>query len=455
MRMLTWIKRISYIFVFCVIVGMLSSVECVADYTLQVRDASAYDVDFDSMSFADYAVFWVQDINLKYQEGNGCHGTKRSGHVGCVNSNYTGFFSMDLKSIALANLNGQDYGIDCSSFTYFLGKQFGEQSEFKSTGDYANVLNGRTDASSVGITHYKSVSSLDDFEGITVGDIILTIDGDGQGHVMCCIGEIDGELSLIHIGSSHLCCNGCSGSGCVISPGRGVSISSSHTENKDSVGQNKRFIRVMSINTYFGSSISRYNTVAWFRPTYAKDLGSGYTGEYSNSSGFTINQDFLKTAGSLVEEGDLIGMPDMWKFEGEPVYTPDRSGLSVTEVITVGTIGEDVKNKQVSIMSISKLIINIVGYLCILYGFFLIIGLIFDKSNNFVDTSALSILSLGHWRLVEDMEEAKKTTKKNGKTFITTRGVIFRAIGCVMFGLVLISGIALQLVLRLIGWLYK
>lgn len=440
------VKSLVSALVIVLIVLLNSSVSVdAAGSNLVVRNQDAYNVDFTSMSLADYCMFFVQDINLKYGVGHGCLGNGRSSDI----LNYS-----SLQEVAINELNGGDNGLDCSSFVYLVGKFFGSSCDATSTTDWSRMQAGTN------LKESRINAKNSGFDGVEAGDVIITMSRRSGGHALIVVGEVNGEMSMVHIGSSYTCDNlGCPSPGasctcCSIVPGSGVNTCGScNAAVSGTSGQYKRFIRVESVNRFF-SDLSTYSSVYIYKPIYGRELGSGYTGtSYGSGASSSTLINWITKTGTLLEEAAIPGMPGQFIFDGEPVVITGRDGLTMNDVSALTTIGSGINYGKLSIESVIGTITVGLGYLLILYGVLLIFAFFFDSSNNFIDMSLMSILTFGKWRVVDD-SEIKKTVKKEGKTYVTRGGVFIRAGIIFLVGIMLVSGVILKCIALIINKLY-
>lgn len=428
--------------VLCFIIPNMVGEEASASDGLVVRTADDYGVDFSTMSLADYCMFFVQDINLKYNTGHHCTGEGRSSDILSYSS---------LQDICLNELGGGDNGLDCSSLVYIIGKYFGSKCTAITTSEWdrmvvgTNISTPRIDAKAQG------------FSNLEAGDVIITKDNEGNGHALICVGEIDGKNSMIHIGSKYLCTgerpSTCTC--CTITPGTGVSFCSDCTPNiTTSSGQNKRFIRTAAVDTFF-SDMSTLSSCYIYKPIYDRSLGSGYTGtDYGSGATVSTITSWLTRTGTLREEAEIVGMPGKFIFDGEPIVITGRDGLAVGDVVALTTIGSNINYGKLTVEGVISTIVVGLGYVLILYGTLLILAFFFDSSNNFIDMSLMSILTFGKWMVVDDMD-VKKTIRKKGKTYVTRTGVFVRAGIVWLVGILLVSGWLLNGIAWVINKIYE
>lgn len=439
-------KRVKSIFlcictVLCLVIPCMLGKEANASDGLVVRSLNDYGVDFSNMCLADYCMFFVQDINLKYFTGHGCTGSGRSSDI----LNYS-----SLQDIAINEIEGGDNGLDCSSLVYVIGKYFGSKCTAITTSDWDRMVIGtnitaKIDAKSQG------------FDNLETGDVIITKTAEG-GHALICVGEVNGQKTMVHIGSRYMCTGDKpeSCTCCTITPGSGVTFCNSCTPNVTSgSGQNKRFIRTAAVDAYF-SDMSDLDSCYIYKPIYERSLGGDYTGtNYGSGASVSTITSWITKTGTLKEEAEIVGMPGVYEFDGEPIVITGRDGLAMGDVVALTTIGSNINYGKLTVESVISTIVVGLGYVLILYGTLLILAFFFDSSNNFIDMSLMSILTFGKWRVVDD-EDVKKTMRMNGKTYVTRTGVFVRAGIIWIVGIMLVSGWLLNgiawVINKIYGW---
>lgn len=425
-----------------------------------VRSTSDYSsVNFDSMSLAEYCFFFVQDLNVKYQEGYGCTGTGRSDY-----STIKSFGG--LEDVALGNLNGADYGIDCSSMVYIIGRKFGSKADSMCSADWEKetVGNGLREAR-IPILD-SSGKHLENLDKLEIGDVIIQErmnHEDGNYHALIYAGVLDGMRTLVHIGSSHTCrCsaadNGTCSGGCVVTPGVGITYGAScepYVNGSD--GQHKRFIRTANADTFF-SDTGEYTAIWIYKPIYDRAVGADATEEAINSfgsgAGYKEITVWTHKTGTLKEESAIYGLPGYFEFGGEPITLAGRDGLGTGEKANLVAIGEAINLRATTVGSVINTVCMVLGMVLILYAFLILLGYVFDMSNNFIDFRMLSVLSMGRWEIIDD-QDITKSFKKGNKVFLTKTAIIFRAILIGLMGMVLVSGILLEGVGAVINMLYR
>lgn len=148
----------------------------------------------------------------------------------------------------------------------------------------------------------------------------------------------------------------------------------------------------------------------------------------------------------LIAEYELEGMPTV---EGLPmqedVEMSKREDLSLTEQINLGQIALAKSNDKIVLSEALSYILMFLGIVLILYSVLLLIALILDYVNAFVDLSLLSLLTFGRYRLVsrEYFEENKLVgyDKYNKQTNVTPWSCLLRIIVICIIGMLITSGV--------------
>lgn len=421
----------------CLVVGLLTPMiyegyKVEADSSnLIVRTAEDYaKVDFANMPLSDYALFFVQDINMKYNYGRGCVGKTRSSGITNLAS---------LQDVCTSEIAGADNGIDCSAFVYLICKYYGWQGTSLGTSYWKNEPVGEDGT----VSRAKDITQLSDFDDIQVGDVIITLNG-SQGHALIYVGDVGGNRTLVHIGSSYMCkeCETHPCDCCQINPGVGVTFCANCTPNEDAAGQNKRFVRTANLDKYFsGNTIAELTDCTLYSPIYGRSIGAGPTGtDYGSGHSNGVITEFTHKTGTLKEEGAIIGMPNRHTFDGEFISLVGRDGLAMSEIAAVSTIGDGIGYGKWTASRVISTVSVTVGYILLLYAALIMVGYAFDRSNNFVEIEMLKILSFGRWYVLDEPDSIQKTVRKNGRTYVTKKGIIIRAVIIGSVGILFISG---------------
>lgn len=157
---------------------------------------------------------------------------------------------------------------------------------------------------------------------------------------------------------------------------------------------------------------------------------------------------------ALIEEWDLEGMPEINSLADlqEDIDLKDRDDLSLTEQRRVSEVGDSVKAQGFDIPAWFNHVIFVIGLLMCVYSVFLLMATLFDYSNNFFEFSLVSLLTLGRCRMVDrdyldDVSARERGSVKN----LTFGMLIFRCIFILVLAIIIMSGVAQELVALLVN----
>lgn len=153
----------------------------------------------------------------------------------------------------------------------------------------------------------------------------------------------------------------------------------------------------------------------------------------------------------LVGEMELVGMVGEWSAKDyqKTIYLENRGSLSVGNTVTLVTIGQNILSGKWTASKIIDLIMSLGGYLVMLYGIFIVIAYLFDRTNQFLDVSLLGIFSFGKWRIAEEEDVGVK----HGKVYLTAKGLAVRVVVIEVVGVVLASKVILAIMGIVMEWL--
>lgn len=146
----------------------------------------------------------------------------------------------------------------------------------------------------------------------------------------------------------------------------------------------------------------------------------------------------LSVAGStLVEEWELLGMPTYQELAKDQmgIKLPTIDDLSPSDAAAVITLKEYMNlMSQANILDSWRVALTAVGIVVVLYGLALLMGILIDKTNNFIDVSVTNILTFGRRRL---MLESTKDGIPDG--YVSLGGLIFSAGVVITVGFLVLS----------------
>lgn len=163
---------------------------------------------------------------------------------------------------------------------------------------------------------------------------------------------------------------------------------------------------------------------------------------------------------SIINEYELEGMDGLaMTFEQyqEEVLLPSREGLNYGELQGIANINMAMKTDDVRISETLNRGIFIIGLFLVMYAILMLLALLLDWANVFIDVSLLGLITLGKYRLVsKDYFEENKLIgydKKLKKTNVTPVTCIVRIVVLVVIGMLMMSGIAQNGILAVINWI--
>lgn len=105
----------------------------------------------------------------------------------------------------------------------------------------------------------------------------------------------------------------------------------------------------------------------------------------------------LEGYGYYVTESDLTGMPSksMLIEEQKRLELVGRDNLSTEELQTLAYVNDSLEELNGGVVHWYGVVQSFLGLFCMLYGILLIMCMIFDMSNNFLEVSLLSVVTFG------------------------------------------------------------
>ena len=163
-----------------------------------------------------------------------------------------------------------------------------------------------------------------------------------------------------------------------------------------------------------------------------------------------------KELDNLIKELDLQGMPTIDGLPSQQkVDLPTSSGLSVAENISLQGLRDARKNSSFAISESLSRVMMLLGIVLIFYSVLLLIALLYDWVNSFVDFSLISILTFGKYRLVsKDYFEKNKLIgydKYKKQTNVTPFSCFLRIVCICIVGMLITSGVIQTIIICLIN----
>lgn len=180
-----------------------------------------------------------------------------------------------------------------------------------------------------------------------------------------------------------------------------------------------------------------------FTGTAVTDLGSSPSGNKNNGNNQPVN------AGLVVSEWDLAGMSGAKGVLAEAnavktVELPDRSSLSNMEDRSVWLIKDSIEtDRSFSIFDTIRVLVVFLGLCTIVFAVMLGVAYIFDRTNNIIEISLISIISFGLLKYC-DGDCAERGN------YVTSGRVVQIGFACIGIGLFLVSGGLFTFLYRLV-----
>lgn len=140
---------------------------------------------------------------------------------------------------------------------------------------------------------------------------------------------------------------------------------------------------------------------------------------------------------SFLDEWGVTGMPSKSKLtvDGKEVELKDSSSLTTGENYSVQTVREGLDTLSVADMiTKARVAVCFVGILLIFYSVFLVVAVVFDKTNQFFEVSMVSILTFGRLQYSDD------ELARGHEGYIQTGKIIKVVAVTLIVGLFLVSG---------------
>lgn len=169
--------------------------------------------------------------------------------------------------------------------------------------------------------------------------------------------------------------------------------------------------------------------------TEAKALDGSATNGTEDGEG--KNDEKKSSVKSVLDEWDLEGMPAKSKLLDniEQIEALDYSSLSTGENYSVQVVADDLyTTKAENIVDIARTGVVFVGLMLIFYCILLLLAVLFDKSNQFLEISLVSVLTFGRLKFSEE-------DFSSGREGYAGMGKIFKSVVIILIvGFFLVSG---------------
>lgn len=167
----------------------------------------------------------------------------------------------------------------------------------------------------------------------------------------------------------------------------------------------------------------------------------------------------IKSSGAIATESDLTGMPtkSSLAFEQKQLSLKSRDDLSQLDQKRLDYLKDSLENKQVTFTDRLYTSVMLIGLLLAVYCVFLLVAVIFDFTNSFIDMSLVKILTFGKWQVISKEEYLdgdygrKGYSKEFGYSALTIGMICVRLLVMMLISYSLISGLVLNLIVYFLG----
>lgn len=167
----------------------------------------------------------------------------------------------------------------------------------------------------------------------------------------------------------------------------------------------------------------------------------------SNASGGSSLNNVTSSGVSIIPESSLTGMPGGSALldDASTVLLPDRNSLSTKEILSVEYIGTDLaENSEMISYENARILIVFIGMCFVLYAVLLILCMMFDKVNSFIEISLVKVISFGVLEYSDDEET------RGMKGYTNTKKLMIVSLIVAIVGFFLISGGVLPFMMRIV-----
>lgn len=189
--------------------------------------------------------------------------------------------------------------------------------------------------------------------------------------------------------------------------------------------------KVKNLNARYELAKKTYKDLKGVEPKALDGTSSG------SSDSDTSTTEKKSTVNNVLDEWDLVGMPVKSKLMDsvQAIELEDTSSLGVKENYSIQVVRDDLYTGRLeSIIENARIGVVFAGLLLIFYCILLFFAILFDKSNQFLEISLVSILTFG--RLNYSDEEYSNGTKSYAGT-----GKLFKSVVIILIvGMFLVSG---------------
>lgn len=190
-----------------------------------------------------------------------------------------------------------------------------------------------------------------------------------------------------------------------------------------------------------------YNATTDTAPT--RNSGVGTEVSYSmGSATVTQGSSSLSSTSSLVGEWELEGMPTKSALleKQRMIYLPTRNDLTVNEANSVALLGDNISiSNSASVFDNARICLSFIGLCLVMYSVLMLVAMIFDNVNVFIEMSLVSILTFGKLTYAPDENDLGE---KKGLT--NTKKLAMSIVLLLIVGMILISGSVLPIMSKIV-----
>lgn len=179
---------------------------------------------------------------------------------------------------------------------------------------------------------------------------------------------------------------------------------------------------------------------------------SGIDGKVSYSiNGVSIGASSNSSVGvdssgnTIVSEWDLVGMPKQSGLTSDKqIYLPDGSELSIGEGYSISKIGNNIKSSKGDVtLNLVRVLVVFIGMCLVMYSVLVLMCMVFDRANSFIEVSLVSVVSFGHLTYTDE-------DFGTSKGYVGTKKLVVTVCLVCLFGLLLISGGVLPFLMNIV-----
>ena len=166
------------------------------------------------------------------------------------------------------------------------------------------------------------------------------------------------------------------------------------------------------------------------------------------------------TVNNIITESDLTGMPIKSTLieEQKRLELVGRENLSEDELKTLAYIKTALTDLEPVTIHWYNVLQYIGGILILFYAVLLFMCYLLDYNNVFIEFSALSLISLGRFRVIDAYEQDQGIIKPGWNadrkvTFVTFNMIAVRVVVLLIIGVLLVSGTVNEWITFILDWI--